>query len=191
MIAKASPYYGEGSSNPKDTLGTVLKVGRKEATGLYISVMWDDTGLANSYNHLDLQLVSGDNYREALCELIEKKKVLTVDKEFVMQAYESACSSWKAKIEQRFPELFPKEKYARLMQDTLLYGTRLYYKSDASNYTELKYNIALIDGIAGDSREVPKEAKYRGIYVNDPNCELELEVVKVSDGHAIVFKNKN
>jgi len=32
----------------------------------------------------------------------------TVSKDFILEAHESACSTWKTKIENQFPELFPK-----------------------------------------------------------------------------------
>lgn len=32
----------------------------------------------------------------------------TVSKDFILEAHESACSTWKTKIENKFPELFPK-----------------------------------------------------------------------------------
>lgn len=33
----------------------------------------------------------------------------SVSKDFILEAYESACSTWKAKIETQFPELFQSE----------------------------------------------------------------------------------
>lgn len=187
IIDKHSEYYGVCPANPKDTLGTVQRI--DPTMNLRISVKWDDTGVNNSYNPSDLKLVSGDNYQETLCELIEKKKVFTVDKEFVMQAHESACSTWKYKIEKKFPELF-KDQFAKLTSDDHKH-TRLYYKSDSDKgYSELNYNIALIDGIAGSYPEVPTSARFRGLYIHDRFDELDLELVRVHDGHAIVFKKK-
>lgn len=41
-------------------------------------------------------------------ELVQStSKKLTVDEDFVRQAHEAACSDWKQKIEEQFPDLFP------------------------------------------------------------------------------------
>ncbi len=178
MIHKESPYYGACDSNPKETVGTVSRIGRTETTGLYISVKWD-SGLNNSYNHLDLVKVEKEN-----------NSVLTVDKEFVMHAYESACSAWKEKIEEQFPELF-ESKYSKLIEDgDVPYTSYLFYKNRDNKYVELKHGLSLIDGVA-DGRHLPKETKYRGLYIHDPEHAIELEIVKTGTGQSIVFKKKN
>lgn len=41
-------------------------------------------------------------------EIISYKDTYTVSKDFILEAHESACSTWKNKIENQFPELFPK-----------------------------------------------------------------------------------
>lgn len=41
----------------------------------------------------------------------------TVSKEFILEGYNAACSTWKAKIEAQFPELFPKLEVGRWLKD--------------------------------------------------------------------------
>lgn len=176
-IAKSSEYYGDSSCyNPKDIIGTVNSYRKGRIEAFTTKVDWDN-GTNNSYRDADLELV------------VTEPKELTVDKDFVMQAYESACSDWKKRIEQKFPDLFPKEKFAKLITNAPD-GSYLYYKPIDGHYKTLEYSIALIDGVAGRDG-IPAEAKHRGIYVHDGNKNLELEVVKATDGHVILFKNKS
>lgn len=178
VIRKSSEYYNTCASNPAGVTGTVQRVG-KISEHLNINVKWDDTGVNNSYNACDLQLVQE-----------EKPVALTVDKEFVMQAYESACSTWKEKIEKKFPELFD-NKYSKLIEDgDLPYTSYLFYKNRNNEYVQLKHGLSLIDGVA-DGRYLPKETKYRGLYIHDPEHAIELEIVKTGTGQSIVFKKKN
>lgn len=102
-ISKSSAYYGENKSNPSDCIGTVTKYDA-DAYGHFASYVDWDNGGDNAYRDEDLELVSAANTSEPA--------VLTVDKEFVMEAYESACSDWRKKIENKFPELFPKQQFA-------------------------------------------------------------------------------
>ena len=179
-ISKSSGYYSgdKTSSNPKDVVGTVTNYEKESGftpDDFTTSVDWDN-GTNNTYSDKDLELVAA--------------APLTVDKEFVMQAYESACSTWKEKIEQQFPELFPKQKFATLTTQTPGTST-LYYKTQSGTYKSLEYNVALIDAIAGQLG-VPKEARYKGIYVNNRGGNIDnLEVINTGDGFAILFNIKN
>jgi hypothetical protein len=40
-----------------------------------------------------------------------KKKTVEVDEDFVKKAYEAACSEWKDKIKEQFPDMFPPEYF--------------------------------------------------------------------------------
>lgn len=180
-IAESSEYYGgnKTSTNPTGVVGTVTSYTPSSEDISCLSyttnVDWDN-GTSNAYRGYDLELVAA--------------APLTVDKEFVMQAYESACSTWKEKIEQQFPELFPKRKFATLTAQTPGPST-LYYKTECGMYKSLEYNVALIDAIAGQLG-VPKEAKYKGIYVNNRGGNIDnLEVINTGDGFAILFNIKN
>lgn len=180
MISKESSYYQDGldgdEHNPINCYGRVNSINKD-----VIYVNWDN-GMINSYSAKDLKYPAGMP--------AETAEELTVDKEFVMQAYESACSTWKKKIEQKFPELFP-NPYAKIVKDESSIGTStLFYLDSKDTYKALEYNIALIDGIAGQGRDVPNEARYRGIYVNNRSKELKLELVETEDGYAIVFKRR-
>lgn len=182
MISKRSEYYGtDKSHNPADKVGTVIEV-RDESystSRLKVKVLWDkESNITNTYSHKDLvyATVVSDEF--------------TVDKEFVMEAYKSACSTWKKKIEAKFPDLFP-NPYAKLVKDETSIGiSNLFYLDSNDEYKALEYNIALIDGIAGHGRDVPEEARFRGIYVNNKSKELKLELIETVDGYAIVFKKR-
>lgn len=178
-IAESSEYYGgnKTSTNPTGVTGTVTSYDgiSSHTDDFTTNVDWDND-TSNAYRSYDLELVAA--------------APLTVDKEFVMQAYESACSTCKEKIEQQFPELFPKQKFATLTTQKPGPAT-LYYKTQSDTYKSLEYNIALIDGVAGEFG-VPKEAKHKGIYVNNRKGDIDnLEVINTGDGYAILFKLKD
>ena len=179
-ISRESKYYQlDDSFNPAGAIGEVIKVQDEDySSRLRVKVLWDkDLDISNTYAHEDLVYA-------------EDTKDLTVDSEFVMAAYESACSSWKKKIEAKFPDLFP-NPYAKLVKDEDKIATStLFYLDSNDEYKALEYNIALIDGVAGHGRDIPEEARYRGIYVNNKSKELKLELIETVDGYAIVFKKK-
>ena len=51
----------------------------------------------------------------------------TVSKDFILEAHESACSTWKSKIENEFKELFPKvDFFVGKWYKSSLYGKKLY-----------------------------------------------------------------
>jgi hypothetical protein len=52
--------------------------------------------------------VFGINDYAKFAEIISYKNTYTVSKDFILEAHESACSTWKTKIENQFPKLFPK-----------------------------------------------------------------------------------
>lgn len=180
MISKESKYYKfDDSFNPAGAIGEVIKVQDEDySSRLKVRVLWDkDLDISNTYAHEDLVYA-------------EDTKELTVDREFVMAAYESACSSWKKKIEAKFPDLFL-NPYAKIVKDeTKIATSTLFYLDLNDEYKALEYNIALIDGVAGHGRDIPEEARYRGIYVNNKSKELKLELIETVDGYAIVFKKK-
>ena len=176
-ISKDSEYYGGGKSNPSDCEGTVTKYHAGDLQKFTTRVDWDN-GTDNSYEDHDLELATNTS----------EPAVLTVDKGFVMQAYESACSDWKKKIEQKFPELFPSNPYTKLVEEgSQLTSSTLYYKNRDGKFVALLNNIALIDGVAGEYG-VPEEAKHRGIYINK---HVDVKVVSTpGGGTAIIFKDK-
>lgn len=179
MISKTSEYYEEGLNgddhNPINCYGKVSDIHKDR---IYVS--WDN-GKINSYTAEDLEYPAGTE---------ETNDTLTVDKEFVMKAYESACWDWKKKIQAKFPDLFL-NPYAKIVKDESKVAlSSLFYLDSNDNYQPLEYNIALVDGIAGHGRDVPLEARFRGIYVNNKSKELKLELIETVDGYAIVFKKK-
>ena len=52
--------------------------------------------------------VFGIGEYKKFAEIISYKDTYTVSKDFILEAHESACSTLKTKIENQFPELFPK-----------------------------------------------------------------------------------
>lgn len=52
--------------------------------------------------------VFGINDYAKFAEIISYKDTYTVSKDFILEAHESACSTFQTKIENQFPELFPK-----------------------------------------------------------------------------------
>jgi len=92
--------YGEGQGNPKGINGVVTELIDDE--GFKYKVKFSN-GAENTYEDDTLDLV----------EIAQKKDTtqeLTVDKQFVLDAYKAACSEWKDKIEKKFPKLFEQEK---------------------------------------------------------------------------------
>jgi hypothetical protein len=94
MIAASSKYYAQNSiNNPRDVVGTVSAI--RAASSLPLRVEWQNNG-GNSYNHSDLVFANTeDSY--------------TVNREFVLEAYEEACTEWKEKIKKEVPNLYDKK----------------------------------------------------------------------------------
>ena len=101
---KGHQEYGEGSGNPKGINGVVTELIDDE--GFKYKVKFSN-GTENTYEDGTLDLV----------EIAQKKDTnqeLTVDKQFVLDAYRAACSEWKDKLEKKFPKLFEQEKTYRI-----------------------------------------------------------------------------
>jgi hypothetical protein len=188
-LSKDSEYYKDGSfySNPTDVTGTVSEV-REDETFRY-RVDWDNGG-DNSYTEGDLYLYSEKN---------KKSNELTVSKEFVLEAYKSACSDWKMKLEQEFPELFEADKYPTLFElkrGEELPAAHLYVKvrdlDGKDKYVPLK-GVQIADGIA-DGHNLPKEAKHKALYINQDVLQFgdyEVKQKRInSSSHAVYFEKK-
>lgn len=86
------------------------------STSCYLANNWqDDNSLFignHSFDHSNIELVDKvyETWDEAIflraCGI--EPEVYTVPKEFILEGHKAACSTWKAKIEAQFPELFPK-----------------------------------------------------------------------------------
>lgn len=189
-ISKDSEYYvGSFYSNPTDVTGTVSEV--REDEPFRYRVDWDN-GLGNNYKINDLYLYS------------EKKKSnktdkLTVSKEFLLEAYKSACSDWKKKLEQEFPEVFETDKYPTLIdlkRGEELVTAHLYVKvrdlDGKDKYVPLK-GVQIADGIA-DGHNLPKEAKHKALYINQDVLQFgdyEVKQKRInSSSHAVYFEKK-
>lgn len=82
----------------------------------YLANNWqDDNSLFignHCADHSNIELVDKvyETWDEAIflraCGI--EPEVYTVPKEFILEGHKAACSTWKAKIEAQFPELFPK-----------------------------------------------------------------------------------
>lgn len=179
-IRKDSEYYLDDHSNPKDTTGTVT--GYTTTNGSWTTEVDWDNNTKNSYRDHDLELETA---------AVKNNSDLTVDKEFVLQAHKSACSEWKKKIESKFPELFPKEKYTKLLSNERnIDDTRLYVKDNDGNFITINHGLSLVNGLAGMCG-IPKEAKYRGIYINKENSSFDIIIKQTDVGTAILFEEKN
>lgn len=184
-IRKDSEYYldDSNSSNPKNTTGTVTKYKCGDyTTSFTTNVDWDNN-TQNSYRDGDLELETA---------AVKNNSDLTVDKEFVLQAHKSACSDWKKKIESKFPELFPKEKYTKLVpNERNIDDTRLYVKDNDGNFITINHGLSLVNGIAGMCG-IPNEAKYRGIYINKENSSFDIIIKETDAGETVIlFEEKN
>lgn len=47
------------------------------------------------------------------------KKEFTVDKRFILEAHEAACSEWKRKLEEKFPEAFKKNNVIEFIESKI------------------------------------------------------------------------
>lgn len=173
-ISKNSEYYEDSlDSNPADVTGTVTSyksVKHNDEFSTYVS--WDN-GENNTYSDYDLEL-----YKESK-EAVRAEE-FTVDKEFVMQAYEAACSTWKERIEDKFPDLFPKSKYVQIVEDEdNVSGSSIYYMTRQGVYKHLR-GVSLILGVAGYGN-TPAESKYRGLYIDSQDIK---PVITETDGGA-------
>lgn len=95
------------------------------STSCYLANNWqDDNSLFignHSNDHSNIELV--DKVYETWDEAIFLRAcgievdTYTVSKEFILEGHKAACSTWKAKIEAQFPELFPKLEVGRWLKD--------------------------------------------------------------------------
>lgn len=162
-ISKYSEYYICGSiSNPIDVTGTVSEVDEDE--NLCYSVKWDN-GTKNGYGEGDLYLYSEDINKT------DEPTVLTVSKEFVLEAHKAACSDWKKKLEEQFPDVFESNKYLTLVdlkEGEGLVSPALYVKVRDVN-REYRYvalhGVNLVDGLA-NGKDLPKGARYKALYIS-------------------------
>lgn len=85
--------------------------------------IYDDDFWLTTKDGKDVKLTRGDVF----AEIISYKDTYTVSKDFILEAHESACSTWKTKIENQFPELFPKaelelnKRYWDIRKTTLVF----------------------------------------------------------------------
>jgi hypothetical protein len=199
-ISKGSQFYSTAGSesNPSDVTGTIEKVNECKTPEFCYSVKWDN-GEKNSYMEGDLYLYRGDNKSDR-----KKQDKLTVTKEFVLEAYKSACSDWKMKLEQEFPELFETDKYPTLIdlnKGDQVYSAELYVRIEGADgktrYQPLN-GVQIADGIA-DGRTLPVNAKYKALYFTDKAVGYGKYEIKhkVSDkdrgdggSHVVYFEKK-
>jgi hypothetical protein len=145
--------------------------------------------------------VFGIGEYKKFAEIISYKDTYTVSKDFILEAHESACSTWKTKIENQFPELFSKvklelNKWYRFKSGTLGYfqgfGKASYgFHFDVWDYFEdhrwfcNKEEMHKIDRLA-TKEEVETaliaEAKKRGLDKQGIRIEC-LETLKVELSH--------
>ena len=195
-ISKKSQFYnppGSSESNPSDVTGTIEKVNECNTPEFCYSVKWDN-GEKNSYMEGDLYLYRGDNKFER-----KKQDKLTVTKEFVLEAYKSACSDWKKKLEQEFPELFEADKYPTLIdlnRGDQLYGAELYVRiegADGKTRYQALNGVQIADGIA-DGRTLPVNAKYKALYFTSSVIEYGKYEIKHKESnrgsHVVYFEKK-
>jgi len=188
-ISKDSEYYKDGqASNPKNVTGTVTSI---SSGMLKIHVKWDNLR-SNSYNVKDLYLYS---------EKTKKSNELTVSKEFVLEAHKAACSDWKNKLEKQFPEVFESDKYPTLIDlnpgEKLVTAGLFVMVTDINGkekYVPLK-GVQIADGIA-NSLDLPKEAKYKALYINSDATQYGKYDVKLKcttwniDSYVVYFEKK-
>ena len=193
-LSKTSQYYdiysGDSSSNnPIWMDGKIISVD-EDNDGYPLEVRWDNTK-TNVYDWCDLDLVS------ATCTKSKPSKrnrngAYTVDEEFIKQAHEAACSDWKSRIEDKFPELFPTNKYVCALLDSKnvdkAASADLYVKLEDGSYVKTK--IQLIHGLAG-SEGIDKQAKGCGIYIPS-GCDISPRIVNYGEytDCAILFEPK-
>jgi hypothetical protein len=178
-------------------------------TYYYLCNNWDDDNSLfignHSAKHSNFKLVSKvyETWDEAIflkaCGI--EVDTYTVSKDFILEAHESACSTWKTKIENQFPELFSKvklelNKWYRFKSGTLGYfqgfGKASYgFHFDVWDYFEdhrwfcNKEEMHKIDRLA-TKEEVETaliaEAKKRGLDKQGIRIEC-LETLKVELSH--------
>lgn len=187
-ISKTSEYYdihsGDTpglSSNPANMDGKIISV-NEPYDGYPLEVLWDNTE-TNVYDWCDLDLVSTKSKPSKK----NRSGAYTVDEEFIKQAHEAACSDWKSRIEDKFPELFPTNKYVYALFNSKdidrAVNADLYIKLADGSYVKTK--IQLIHGLAG-SDGIDKQAKGCGIYI-PRTCDISPRIAKEYKGSGSII----
>jgi hypothetical protein len=186
-ISKESRYYGDPYANPKEVTGTIERIDAQESH--CYRVKWDN-GETNSYREGDLYIFEDGE--------------LTVSKEFLLEAYKAACSDWKQRLEEEFPEVFETDKYPTLFElkrGEQLNGAGLYVqiinaKGDRE-YLPLN-GIEIVDGVA-DGTILPQQAKYKALYIRPEllgfgEYEIKHKATGLEHGrsssHVVYFEKK-
>jgi hypothetical protein len=196
-LSKTSQYYFDepkdsSSNNPINMSGQIISVD-EENYGYPLEVRWDNTK-TNVYDWCDLDLVGSARSRSTKSKPSKRNRsgAYTVDEEFIKQAHEAACSDWKSRIEGKFPELFPNNKYVCALFDSKnvdkAANADLYVKLEDGSYVKTK--IQLIHGLAG-SHGIDKQAKGCGIYIPS-GCDISPRIVNYGEytDCAILFEPK-
>jgi hypothetical protein len=186
-ISKESEYYRNGiSSNPLGVTGTIERVDPGES--YCYRVKWDN-GENNTYREGDLYIFENG------CDV-----ELTVSKEFLLEAHKAACSDWKQRLEEEFPELFETDKYPTLIdlnKGEHVYSAELYVRIESKGGDtrfEPLNGVQIADGIA-DDRSLPVNAKYKALYftaevVGFGKYEIKHKPTESGGGHIVYFEKK-
>lgn len=174
-IKKDTMYYGSklDRSNPMDTVGTITEV-RSDMEFCYM-VEWPKG--KNGYREGDL----------------EPAKEYTVDEEFIRAAYDAACSTWKQKLEERYPEVLNVPTFLDILQNPKdAYHSQVYaYNTTTGKYESIK-GVEILSA-AADGKLVPKSARYRGLYIcTSVTQRADILVQNTEEGYgaAITFQIK-
>jgi hypothetical protein len=112
-------------------------------------------------------------------ELIENVKgVYTVDKQFILDAHKAACSEWKKKLENKYPEVFEDQKYFNL-ENMILEGDTIFTEEQAEKAGFGSRSFMLVRGSG--------EFKSKGFYLSD---RINWELVTDSEGMMVLLPTK-
>jgi hypothetical protein len=89
---------------------------------------------------------------------MSKKTTYTVDTQFILDGHASACSDWKKKIEDKFPELFRKEMTYKIGQKFKRNTGDIYMLSSTAHNADSP-TIGLINTGTGNLWAYPKPVK--------------------------------
>lgn len=175
-IKQGTRYYGSKLDrlNPKDIIGTITAV-RHELEFRY-TVEWPQG--KNGYREGDL----------------EHAKEYTVDEEFIRAAYDAACSTWKQKLEERYPEALNLPTFLDILEnpkddyDSLVYA----YNATTGKYESIK-GVEILSAAADGKNDIPRSARHCGLYICTSITRRADALVKnTGDGYgtAILFQIK-
>lgn len=91
-----------------------------------------------------------------------------VDKEFIQEAHSASCDSWKKKIEEKFPDVFPKDprfKFEEVFTVSTIVGTK-----DAP--------FGVILGIASEEKDEYMGLVVNNVYTAKIRMEKEYQVIE-------------